>query len=399
MSNFTSKEKLLIVMLEYFKKNKLFASLVLVVYLFVNSLFVLKYANKQHFIPEYACLILYVFFVFVGIYSIHVFQRVLDKIKNFDYYFIVISFLLFFLFLFLNFQIDGNDLNVDRWSAMEVTIESILNGQYPYAVKDHLDQTSSNLPGLFYIALPFYLLGDVGFLQPFCFLLICGYLLKIKCKPFYKVFILFLMLASPAYLWEVVVKSDLMTNLILVILFIKYWNYKYKLNLYYNSRLLAFFCAFFILTRGIVAIPLILFLFRDFTKLNLKAQMIFVFSFLLSILFICLPVLITIPDINTLISFNPINHQVKYAPKLLQILVIVLTFFIAFKTRSLTKVFKYTFIIFTLLLFTTFILNSIEEGFSENLFGNLFDISYLSMILPFAVIWIYESLKINAMHA
>ena len=62
MSNFTSKEKLLIVMLEYFKKNKLFASLVLVVYLFVNSLFVLKYANKQHFIPEYACLILYVFF-------------------------------------------------------------------------------------------------------------------------------------------------------------------------------------------------------------------------------------------------------------------------------------------------------------------------------------------------
>jgi hypothetical protein len=30
--------------------------------------------------------------------------------------------------------VDGNTLNVDRWSAMEIGIKAVFNGQYPYNI-------------------------------------------------------------------------------------------------------------------------------------------------------------------------------------------------------------------------------------------------------------------------
>ncbi len=373
--------------------------LALIVFLLINTLFVLKYTERQSFVSANLLLFTYLLIVCFGLFVLSKAKTFLNKMKYFNYYFLVGSFLVFLIFIFVNIYVDGNSLNTDRWSAMDVTIQAILNSEYPYVIEDHLGQTSSNLPGLFYVGLPFYLLGDVGFLQPFVFLISCVFLSKIKIQQSSKLLILFLFLTSPAYLWEIFAKSDLMSNLILLILFIFFWKSKFQGNYFKRIILLSFICAFFFLTRGIVVIPLILFLFSGFMKIDIKLQLKFVLFFLLSILLISFPVLITVPDINTLIKFNPFSHQTRYAPKILQILVIVVTFGIAFKVKSFGIAIKSTFILFSLLLFITFILNSIEEGFVDNLYGNLFDISYLSMILPFAIILIADSLKINTMHA
>lgn len=55
---------------------------------------------------------------------------------------------------------------------MEVGIRSLLSGEYPYTVVDHLGGRTSNFPGLFLIVLPFYLMGSVGYLQVFTFALL-----------------------------------------------------------------------------------------------------------------------------------------------------------------------------------------------------------------------------------
>jgi hypothetical protein len=252
-------------------------------------------------------------------------------------------------------------------------------------VKDHLNQTSSNLPSLFYIGLPFYALGDVGLLQPFTFLCIAFALFRMKVEVYIKFLVLFLILISPAYLWEVFAKSDLISNIVLLVLFMLYWNNTYKSTLFYKTKTLAFFCAFFVLTRGVVVIPLVLFFFKAFLKLELKRKVLFLLSFMIFVLLLSFPVLITIPDIKTVIEHNPFNHQTRYSPKLLQVVFILLPFFIALKIESIQHVFKYTVILLTMLLFITFGVNVLEEGFEENLYGNLFDISYIPMILPFVI--------------
>ena len=388
-------------MIKYFNRNRILFFLSLIVYLLVNSLFVLKYGSRQNFVSQYLLLFLYIGMVGFGLYFINKRKEVINKAKHFKYYFLGGSLVVFIAFVLINIFIDGNTLNTDRWSAMEVTIQSVLNGEYPYMVKDHLDQTSSNLPGLFYIGLPFYLIKDVGLLQPFVFLLMSFLLFKFKASSYDKLLVLFLFLVSPAYLWEVFAKSDLMSNVILLVLFLFFWSHTYKGGNFKNPILLAFFCAFFVLTRVVVVIPLTLFLFGGFIKSSVITKLKFVVSFLAFILIISLPFLITIPDFETVVKHNPFNHQTRYAPKILQGLFIMLPFVIALRINTIQSTIKYSFLLFAVLLFLTLAINSVEEGFNNNLYGNLFDISYLGMIIPFSVFSIVLDFKNkkNTMHA
>jgi len=124
-------------------------------------------------------------------------------------------------------------------------------------------------------------------------------------------------------------------------------------------------------------------------------------SFLAFILIISLPFLITIPDFETVVKHNPFNHQTRYAPKILQGLFIMLPFVIALRINTIQSTIKYSFLLFAVLLFLTLAINSVEEGFNNNLYGNLFDISYLGMIIPFSIFSIVLDFKNkkNTMHA
>jgi hypothetical protein len=173
-----------------------------------------------------------------------------------------------FVFLIcIHISRDGVRLNSDSWSALGVLIKTVLEGKYPYPVLDHLYNTTSNLPGLFYLGLPFYLRADVGFLQPFTFLVFSLSIIYSKIKNDKKVFLLLLILLTPSYFWEVIAKSDLMNNGILLLVFISFWEEKFKGNLFKKKYELALTIGFFLLTRIIVIIPLTLFLFSEFAQI------------------------------------------------------------------------------------------------------------------------------------
>lgn len=294
-------------------------------------------------------------------------------------------FVVFCFFIILNFFIDGNSLNTDRWSAMQVTIESILKGVYPYNQLDHLGQTSSNLPSLSYLGLPFYLLGNVGLLQPFVFLVFSFLIFKSNRLQSKKFLIILLLIMSPAYLWEVAAKSDLMRNILLLIIFIDYWKEKYNENSFQKSEILALIVAFFSLTRGIVIIPLTLMLFYDFLKLKSRLKFKFVIIFIISLFVLLLPILLVLTDFEVITEHNPFNHQTSYAPKFLIILSLLCPFFLSKYSKSSTDIYITTFYILSFLLIPAFILNIYEEWFYNNIYESLFDISYLGMIIPFII--------------
>jgi len=117
---------------------------------------------------------------------------------------------------------------------------------------------------------------------------------------------------------------------------------------------------------------------------------------LLSLFLIALPVLINLPDLDFLIEHNPFNHQTRYAPKVFIIISLILPFFLSFRVSKISDVFLFSFYILGGLMFVTFILNIIEEGFQNNIYGNLFDLSYLSMLLPFIVFYFIKTSKKEA---
>ena len=362
------------------KKIALFA------YLLVNSFFVLKYGDRQPYISTNVILIIYNVFVVFLLTKIFHFQQDIDNKKRFNFIFLSVSFFVFIAFVIVNFLVDGNSLNIDRWSAMETTVQGILQGQYPYELKDHLGKTSSNLPGLFYIGLPFYLIGNVGYLQAFVFLIGCYLLYTSNLKNTQKVVVVVLFLLSPAYLWEIVAKSDLLSNILILVFFLFLWDDKQKHNYFEKPILLAFCCSFLFFTRGIVIIPLIFFLFGDFLKLSIQKKIIFLSYCLFFLILISLPVLLVLPDVATLKEHNPFNHQTRFTPFWVQVLFVFSPLLIAHKIQSIQNVVYYTFLNFFLLLFLSFIIEILDENFYDSLYKSYFDISYLTMILPFAIL-------------
>jgi hypothetical protein len=103
------------------------------VYLFVNSLFVLKYGIRQDIISEYILLVFYLSFVLGGLFFLEKKKIFINNLTQFRKSFLFIAILVFLVFVAVNLIVDGQTLNTDRWSALEVSIRSVLNFEYPIA--------------------------------------------------------------------------------------------------------------------------------------------------------------------------------------------------------------------------------------------------------------------------
>ncbi|WP_170245914.1 hypothetical protein [Tenacibaculum adriaticum] len=356
----------------------------------------MKYGARQTSVSEFFILFSYILMVVCAYSFLVKIRKFVENISSFNKLYLTVALFCLFIFITITYIVDGNSVNVDRWSAMEVFINNILNGNYPYNQTDHLGKTSSNLPGLFYIGLPFYVLGNVGLLQPLVFSAFIYVLFKSEFSNYNKLLGLVFLLLSPAFFWEILVKSDLMSNVFIVLLFIWYWRVKFKEETFTKPELLALMVSLLVLTRGITIIPLTLFLFNDFLSLTIKKQLYFVCLLVVFSIIICLPIFLNLPDYETLITHNPFNHQTRYAPKKLIIISLIIPFLISKYSNSFYLVARNSMFILLGLAVITLAINILEEGWYNNVYGILFDISYISMILPFLIICLlYESNNLN----
>ncbi len=182
------------------------------------------------------------FFIFV-LYGVKKFKLKIDAFQYFSHAYISLVLIFSIGFLFFLTYTNPNDLNVDRWSAMNEGIKSIINLQYPYSAIDHLGGRTSNFPGLFILGFPFYLLHNVGYLQVFAFLLLAYTIYTFFQTNTSRLLTLILFVSSPAFFWEVTVRSDLMTNFILILIFMVLWYKRYKNKLFIQPFKLGFFTA------------------------------------------------------------------------------------------------------------------------------------------------------------
>ena len=352
-------------------------------YLAINLLFVYKYGIRQHVIEVFYLLPLYIFLVSMPL-------LMLDKTKVpiSRTFFLTTAALFFTLTLVINLTVEGRHLHVDRWSAMEVSVSALLHGEYPYTAPDHLDGRSSNLPSLILLGLPFYLLGDVGFLQSFRFLFFVLVLLKTVETGKARLLGLLLLIGSAAYLWEVFVKSDLMSNFIFLLGFTALWHKKYNGLSFNRPLLLGGLSGFLFYTRVVALIPLTLFLFHDFLYASLRKKVFFIAASSATVALLTWLVLKDCPSLDVLKAYNPLALQNRQLPFVVSLITVVLPFFFSHKVRSLLTLMRYSVLFLGIPVTTAFLLSLTKNGFHSIIHESAFDLSYFNIITPFLIYYL-----------
>jgi hypothetical protein len=352
------------------------------IYVFVNSLFLFKYATRINFFSPEIIFVSYLFFISVFFLlcnhiTIHSnFQKVL------------LVFLLVFisiLIVFIQNKINPANINVDRWSAINNFILNLLHGISPYSAQTHLGGYGSPFPVWQIFHLPFFLLGDIALAMVFCFL--C-FIITIKWfTDSNKVALssLFMLILSPAFWYEVFVRSDLMYNFLCVLIALLIIR-KLNINIQSNAVKLGIICGFFLSTRFSIFIPFALYFFYEFKSINFKKKIIFLSIILLVFILTFLP--FAIWDFNSLFlsRHNPFILQTSQSSGIEIIIVLFLIIYFSLRAKSnFNLTVSYISITIFILVGLTFLIRAFNNKFIWSIFSSAYDISYFNMALPFTI--------------
>lgn len=366
----------------------------MVLYLFVNVLFILKYVGRTD-IPAYLVAIIYAI-IFVGF--VYLYYKFASKISQ-NVYRITSIILLGILILAISLalvNIDPYSVRVDRWSAVSFFLDAVFNGQYPYGAHTHVSDTNfpSPFPVWHFINVGFYLLGDVGIGLIF-FLILVFVFIQFYFDSYRKTFYFFALLAlSPAYWWEVAVRSDSLSNAFLVLIFI-IWYAKKKYSVDKNFLLTVVFCGLIASTRLSAIIPVALFLFGSYIRTSWIKKIIFPLAILGLVFLTFLPFILWDVD-GELIFFsrNPFMSQTSVGNPVILTLMIIAGMLFALKWKNTSEYFGYTASFIFLFILTSQLGLMLNDQSSESFFTNsIYDVSYFTLYLPYSIMYLTTKVK------
>ena len=368
--------------------RKSFVKLPLIIYLVINGLFIIKYG---------ACglagnaVLFGIYSGFILLASVFV-NRIEVREVYLQYFFWAIVAVFFLFTLILNHYVKLESLNVDRLDALDMGVKAVLNGEYPYNQVNRLGNESSNLPVLILLGLPFYLLfGSAVYLQNFCFLLFSFIVFRYFSTYKARIFALLLLVLSPAYLYELYVKSDLLSNFIIAAGFVLLiWNRFIKAS-HLKLPVVAVGSALLVLTRIPVIIPLAIILVKKWIALNLKNKILFASVFVITLATIIVAFMKLAPDFQVIIEHNPLQLQSKQ-PVFLSVFVIAAAVFFSFRVKDFVSVMLLSGLLLFGSVLVSFLLSGIKNGLYNTYIGSYFDISHFNMAIPFIVISLASSL-------
>ncbi len=286
----------------------------------------------------------------------------------------------------LQLHFDPYALKVDRWSAIHNFLRNLLNGEYPYAAQTHLGGYGSPFPVWQILHLPFYLLGNVGLSFIFFMLLFTDAIRRIASLRDATVAFLLLIL-SPAFLYEVSVRSDLISNFLLCATILMHLHH-YKMTLEKNWVLIAIICGLMMSTRLSIAIPFIVYYFYDYIRCHqAKIQIIFPCLAILIFALTFLPFMLWNGKMLFFFEYNPFVLQTRQGVWVDYILITVICTAASVWLKNRWHYYMLTSAICVLaLVVMTFVSNMYIYDCWSELFDSRFDITYFNMALPFAVV-------------
>ena len=354
------------------------------IFFFVNGIFIIKYGS-EHFsaLQASAFLLLYII-VFSGF--IFLVKKIILKDSVFKILFWLIVPLFFLCTIYINRMVDSQNLMTDRWAAMEISINAILRGEYPYNIVDFQGNESSNLPVLVLLGMPFYLLfGSVGYLQCFVFVVFSLIVLKFFKNYRERVLAISLLIFSPSYLYEIYTKSDLFSNFIIAVGAIFFlWKYFIK-STKLRYEYVAIIAALLLLTRIPILFPLMILLLRKVYFLSFRQKFIFGSVLILTTIPFLIWFFLPAESWELIKYHNPFQLQSKQ-PVFFSFFFVTLAGILSFKVKNVRNVLDYSSFVLFFSVMSVFLLMIYWYGLKSVFFESGFDISYFNVAMPFFIL-------------
>ncbi len=362
-------------------------------YFSVNALFIYKYGARTP-IGSYFGVLLYAVFLAVSLpFYLKFLGSKIEKLKNAHFAAVYFGMLALFVFfaLFLLFKIDPYSIDVDRWSAIHGFLKNLFAGEFPYSARSHLGSMASPLPVMNFIAIPFYFMGDVGYLQVFTFALTALVVFLTPASKSGKILFMSAFLLSPAFWYEVAARSDMVSNILIMcvclLLIEKNTNGK---PLYYPVKT-GCVCGALFCTRGIFIIPFTVFFFAKIVS-SVKEKgtgkpFIFTMCVILTFALLLLPFVLW--DITLFTQNNPFLMQTNKSPTVVSVIAVAVAALLSFNAKSVGRSFLRTAICLFVLMGATSAVKTFTFGWDAAIFSHKFDITYYSTIMPFAILGMF----------
>lgn len=356
------------------------------VILVTNAVFAYKYISRIGINPIIATIVFCLFFIgAVWLYRHKIACYVTERIaKGFS---IGLTIGIIGVIACSIFLIDPLSIGVDRWSATTYFLDGLTAGVYPYGVHTHLFENNypSPFPLWHYLNVPFWLIGDVGWIQVAMLLIFIGCIYQYFHSWRAVLGVILILGISPAYWWEIATRSDGLSNALLVcsaILLIEHYGIKMEKHWW----LLAIIAGCSASMRLSAVIPVALYLFKPWLDTSWKKELGFICIAAGIVLFFFIPYILW--DTETWIFFqrNPFMSQTEPGSPWILLVMVAIAIVIAYKKQtpyyyfSTTSVFMFAFMLITLLGVV------LRSGGEVTLYNPAFDISYFTLAFPFAIV-------------
>lgn len=356
------------------------------VFLLVNSIFIWKYLSRTAYSPVVGIL---AWSLLAGAVCALAF-RLFSNERRAKWASMVLLAACFSVIASALVLIDPLSVNVDRWSALDYFIRALFDGTYPYGVETHIGNHPSPFPLWHYLHIPFYWLGDVG-LALFAYLAAFVFTVRWFTRSWIPTFFSLLLLSlSPAYWWEVIVRSDGLGNAMVVFCIIM-WMERRQISFCHPKQgpwvACAFICGLVAVTRLSAALPLAIYTFKGFLLASHRRQLLSLLMIMAIVLSFFAPYIFWDTQTWIFFSVNPMMTQTQQGHPLVLLLMIGIELWLVLRYNTTFDRYVSSTACFLFVFFLTAIVNNhfISNAETPWMEDASFDISYLTLAFPYCL--------------
>lgn len=360
--------------------NRIIQRILLFLFLIINVLFVDKYASR---ITEYHWFVSLTYLIVGALIVWIVIKKLMSSIHASKWLMVIgLSFLL--LAIVLQYFVDPLSLQVDRWSAIHNFLNGMLAGEYPYGQQTHLGGYGSPFPVWQVLHLPFYFLGNVAlsiFVVVLAFIGTLYYIYSNKVALMATI----LLVISPAFWYEIVVRSDLITNIMLMAVLVEWLSYK-RIKLGDYPGLVGILSGLVLSTRLIALIPICVLYGYEFLRVDWRKQCVFLLTTILTAVTTFLPFLFWEGSTLLFFEYNPFVLQTRQGSWIVLFVFAMIAIAMTIYLKE-NKTYRnaLTGMILNVLVVMAFVEKMWQQNLWDALYSSAFDITYLTIGLPFYI--------------
>lgn len=356
------------------------------IFFFINFVFAEKYLSRIGDLSIFWAMSATLNFVLLWKYRLQT-VNVLSRVPNCMIY-ILIAYIAAFVFLFS--KIPYQTLNVDRWSVISSFWDNYFLGEYVYFAKSHMGNAPGPMPFYFLLALPFYLLGDMGLMSLLTVVSFSLVLRWQRLKSGLSNIVLVLLMFSIPILYEIICRSNLALNSILVLLSIIYLleSRKNFTNLVFSGVMIGLFMSI----RNVFVMAYIITFFYALRCKILNYKQAALISIISILVFVLTFVPFVLNHFDDFLIMNPFIIQSSVLlPLFLSVLCIIGSGMMAVLVKKKSDVYFYAGLIMFLTAILHLMYKIITEGFQAAYYQSRADITYLIFCIPFLLYFLFET--------